>query len=141
MAQNLIDTALSNSQDSAARAPNLIDSALAQAQPTGQAPASPPANLIDTALQPSGTSANLIDTALSAKPAPAPAPSVWDRVSRVVTESPLSKSLGEFFSTDAARAGWEAAGPELRKRPEFALRHAPITSPEAWRAMFSLGGV
>lgn len=81
-----------------------------------------------------------IQSAPPSVPSPAQ-PSVWDRVTRVLTESPLAKSLGEEFDLDANRAAWQAAGPELRKRPEFALRHAPITSPDAWRAMFSLGGV
>src|ERR1700730_7481930 len=81
-----------------------------------------------------------IQSAPSSAPSPAQ-PSIWDRVTRVLTESPLAKSLGEFFDPNANRAAWEAAGPELRKRPEFALRHAPMNSPEAWRAIFSLGGV
>jgi ADP-Ribosyltransferase in polyvalent proteins len=81
-------------------------------------------------------------TPSAAPTAPSPAqPSVWDRVTRVLTESPLAKSLGEFFDPSANRAAWESAGPQLRQRPEFALRHAPITSPEAWKAMFSIGGV
>jgi hypothetical protein len=79
---------------------------------------------------------------ISPAPAPAPAkPSVWDRVTNVITESPLAKSLGSFFDPDAMRAEWEGAGSKLRNDPKFALRHAPITSPEAWKALLSVGGV
>jgi hypothetical protein len=73
-------------------------------------------------------------------PTPAPAPSVWDRVTNVVTQSPLAKSLGAFFDPDTIRAEWDGAGPALRNDPAYALRHAPITSPEAWKALFSVGG-
>src|SRR5579859_3533551 len=75
-------------------------------------------------------------------PAPAPAkPDVWTRIRNVVTESPLAHSLGSFFDPDAMRAEWEGAGSKLRNDPKFALRHAPITSPEAWKALLSVGGV
>jgi hypothetical protein len=73
-------------------------------------------------------------------PTPAPAPSIWDRVTRVVTESPLAHSLGAFFDPDTIRAEWDGAGPALRNDPAYALRHAPITSPEAWKALFSVSG-
>src|SRR5438876_6111440 len=57
----------------------------------------------------------------AASPTPA-APSVWDRVSRVITESPLAHSLGSFFDPNEIRSEWQSAGPELRKNPAFALR-------------------
>src|SRR6266436_6052529 len=139
---NLIDEALSP-QSLPGPTPNLIDSALSQS--SGPAP-SP--NLIDSAIGQTSAPkpANLIDEALSKPPAapriPSQAqPSTWERIKNVVTESPLSHSLGSFFDPNEIRGEWESAGPELRKDPAFALRHAPATSPEAWQALFSVGGV
>src|SRR5438477_5806030 len=82
----------------------------------------PPAGSIPVEEAPSGTSV-------------ADKPSVWDRVSRVFTESPLAHSLGSFFDPNEIRSEWQSAGPELRKNPAFALKHAPATSPEAWKAL------
>lgn len=143
MPTNLIDEALSPQS----APPNLIDNALSQSS----SPA-PSANLIDSAVGQTSAPqpANLIDAALSKAPAvpripanpsitPAP-PSVWERIKNVVTESPLAHSLGSFFDPNEIHSEWESAGPELRKDPAFALRHAPATSSDAWKALFSIGG-
>lgn len=148
---NLIDAALSEANGQPT--PNLIDGALAQSPSPAPVPSpTPPSNLIDQVIaQPTAKPANLIDAAL-AKPAPAVvnptlaapvpvAPTVWQRIQNVFDESALAQSLGSFFDPDRARGEWEAAGEQLRNDPAFALRHAPITSPYAWKALFSLGGV
>lgn len=144
---NLIDAALSEQ----AAPPNVIDGALAQS-PNPAPSSAPPSNLIDQAIaQPTAKQPNLIDAEL-AKPSPAVvnpapavpapvAPTVWQRIQNVFDESALAQSLGSFFDPDRMRAEWEGAGPELRKDPAFALRHAPATSPEAWKALFSFGGL
>jgi hypothetical protein len=167
---DLTDSALNSPdpQDSSTQStdapPNLIDNALSQPPetPPPTKPTKPP-NLIDSALAPSPQPAaqpaaqpsaqptpapNLIDSALSRPVRPAPQPrqsapdqTMWERITNVITNSPLARSLGETFDSDENRAAWEAAGPRLRSNPAFAMRHAPVTSPEAWRAMFSVSGL
>jgi hypothetical protein len=96
------------------------------------------ASLGDIASAPVPSVASMSDVATPAPvPAstPAPTPSIWDRVTRAVTESPLAHSLGAFFDPDTLRAEWEGVGPRLRNDPAYALRHAPIKSPDTWKAL------